>query len=123
MWRSMTSRSKQLVAQGFRASQTNQVLSKTLENEDPELDFIVGIETNDVQVFPFEGLTGDETQMDSSVLRDSQNDMEEEIEACEINVNKLENVMSLLQSKVDGSLESSLNATDLEKICLGSLNG
>ncbi|KAK8490553.1 hypothetical protein V6N13_031724 [Hibiscus sabdariffa] len=54
------------------------------------------------------------TQIDSFVLRDFQTDMEEEYEAHEIGVNKLENVLFLLQSKVDGSLESSLNASDLD---------
>ncbi|KAF5745843.1 hypothetical protein HS088_TW06G00007 [Tripterygium wilfordii] len=38
---------------------------------------------------------------------------EEVAEASEINMEKLENVSSLLQSSVDGSLESSLNSMDL----------
>ncbi|KAE8710604.1 Pentatricopeptide repeat-containing protein [Hibiscus syriacus] len=84
------------------------------ENGDPELDFIAGIETNAAQVPSFEGLTGDETRMDSFVPGDSKNDMEEETQDYELDANKLENVLSLLQSKVDGSLESSLNAMALD---------
>ncbi|GMI84164.1 hypothetical protein like AT3G02650 [Hibiscus trionum] len=84
------------------------------ENEDPELDFIAGIETIAAQVPPFDGLAGDETQMDSFAPGDSKNEIQEETQAYEIDSNKLENVLSLLQSKVDGSLESSLNAMALD---------
>ncbi|GMJ15541.1 hypothetical protein like AT3G02650 [Hibiscus trionum] len=84
------------------------------ENGDPELDFIAGIETNAAQVPSFEGLAGDETQMDSFVTGDSKIEMEKETLYYEVDANKLENVLSLLQSKVDGSLESSLNAMALD---------
>ncbi|KAE8711310.1 Pentatricopeptide repeat-containing protein, putative isoform 2 [Hibiscus syriacus] len=138
MWRSMAARSTQLVGRGFRASQMNQVLSETRkpfnsfpktsfppfhrffshsssnESWDPELDFIARIETNAAQVPSFEGLASDETQIDSFIPGDSKNDMEEEIQDYELDANRLENVLSLLQSKVDGSLESSLNVMALD---------
>ncbi|KAK5773388.1 hypothetical protein PVK06_049694 [Gossypium arboreum] len=84
------------------------------ENGDPQLDFIAGIETSNTQVPSLEGLAVDETGMDNFVTGDSKIDMEEETQAYEIDGNKLENVLSLLQSRVDGSLESNLNAMDLD---------
>ncbi|XWS52473.1 hypothetical protein CRYUN_Cryun11dG0073400 [Craigia yunnanensis] len=85
------------------------------ENGDFQLDsFSTGIETNAMEVPSFEGFVGDETQMDSFVPGDDKSDMEEESQVYEIDRNKLENVLSLLQSRVDGSLESSLDAMTLD---------
>ncbi|KAK8545078.1 hypothetical protein V6N13_066389 [Hibiscus sabdariffa] len=69
MWRSLAARSTQLVARGFHATQMHQSTNLSdeslglAENEDPELNFIIGIETNDVKVLSFESLADDETQM------------------------------------------------------------
>ncbi|XP_017978724.1 PREDICTED: pentatricopeptide repeat-containing protein At3g02650, mitochondrial [Theobroma cacao] len=85
------------------------------ENGNSQLDgFAPAIETNAVEVPSFEGSVGDETQMDSSVSGDDRNDIEEDIQVYEIDGNKLENVLSLLQSRVDGSLESSLDVMALD---------
>ncbi|XP_022754293.1 pentatricopeptide repeat-containing protein At3g02650, mitochondrial isoform X1 [Durio zibethinus] len=85
------------------------------ENGDSQLDsFSIGIETNAMEVPSFEGFDGEETQIDSFVPGGAKNDMEEETQVNEIDCNKLENVLSLLQSRVDGSLESSLDAMALD---------
>ncbi|XVF69695.1 hypothetical protein PTKIN_Ptkin11bG0102700 [Pterospermum kingtungense] len=84
------------------------------ENGDSQLDpFSIGIDTNAVEVPSYEGVD-DETQMDSFVSADDRTDMEEGTQVYEIDMNKLENVLSLLQSRVDGSLESSLDAMPLD---------
>ncbi|XVF47445.1 hypothetical protein PTKIN_Ptkin03bG0109100 [Pterospermum kingtungense] len=93
MWRSITSRSGQVVAREFCATQMNQPDS-----------FAFGNETNAMEVPSVEGFVGDETQIDGFFPGLARNDMEEETQVYEIDGNKLENVLSLLQSRADESL-------------------
>ena len=75
---------------------------------------LVGIDENrDTQLDSFVPGDGDEIfgvsdQFDSFATEEENGDQEEE-EVYEINVEQLENVLSLLQSSVDGSLESALD--------------
>ncbi|XVE60049.1 hypothetical protein DITRI_Ditri05aG0095700 [Diplodiscus trichospermus] len=99
----------------FSANPSDDPSPDFAENGDSQMDsFSVGIETNAMEVPSFEGFVGDETQLDSFVPGDAKNDIEEENQVYEIDSNKLENLLSVLQSRVDGSLESSLDAMDLD---------
>ncbi|XVF19224.1 hypothetical protein REPUB_Repub11eG0091400 [Reevesia pubescens] len=99
----------------FSANPSDDSSLSFAQNGDSQLDnFSSGIETNAMEAPSFEGFVGDETQMDSFVPGDEKCDMEEEAQVYEIDENKLENVLSLLQSSVDGSLESSLDSVALD---------
>ncbi|OMP04804.1 hypothetical protein COLO4_09284 [Corchorus olitorius] len=137
MWRSLAARSRQLVvARNFIAtqvlSQSQKPLPKTSLYHTPRFlshsyanpsdDSSPGFaEDGDSQADPMElpsSVADDETQMDGflpvPVPGDDQTLMEQKPPAYEIDVNKLENVLSLLQSRVDASLESNLDDMALE---------
>ena len=74
------------------------------ENRDTQSDSFVPGDGDDI--FGVSDQSGD-AQFDSFATGEENGDEEEEV--YEINVEQLENVLSLLQSSVDGSLESALD--------------